>query len=235
MAEKKRIRAFLTDELPMLVMAVVTVIFAVLQKQHPVKTLPLLVSLVVAMLLAEIKRSAFLLGGINSLLYALAYFMNGLYFSAVYALLFSCPVQLWAWINWKNRQKRSGSAVELRLMKPRLLGGSLLATAAGWAVLYFVITPQLDQSAAFPALDAMVTVLGIYVSFLNVGCYVESQYISLFSQLIAIVMWTCMTVEQPDNITYLISGIYQMYRVIQGTVNWTRHYIKCKRQATVGE
>ena len=66
------------------------------------RILPLYVSLFVLIFSAKVNRYAFLIGGLNSILYAAVYFAYGLYGMAVYAFVFSFPIQMLSFFCWKN-------------------------------------------------------------------------------------------------------------------------------------
>lgn len=66
------------------------------------RILPLYVSLFVLIFSAKVNRYAFLIGGLNSILYAAVYFAYGLYGMAVYALVFSFPIQMLSFFRWKS-------------------------------------------------------------------------------------------------------------------------------------
>ena len=97
----------------MAITAVLITIAGIYYKQHPLHILPLYVSLVIGALQAKANRFASLLGGINSILYAIVYLYLGLYASALYAILFSCPVQLVTFVRWNQKY---GSSTVFRKM-----------------------------------------------------------------------------------------------------------------------
>ena len=67
------------------------------------KFIPLYVSLSVMLFQSEAKRIALLIGGINSILYAIVDYSYGLYASAVSDIVFSCLLQFLAFILWTKR------------------------------------------------------------------------------------------------------------------------------------
>ena len=67
---------------------------AVIFKQSVIRTIPLFVSLFIILLQTKANRFAYLLGGGNSILYAVSYVTMGLYGSALYAFCISFPLQI---------------------------------------------------------------------------------------------------------------------------------------------
>lgn len=158
-------KKFIKDNLFVLICAAITFVCvlsaAITFRQHPLKTLPLFVSLVVMLLQARVSRYAFLLGGLNSVLYALSYSLMGLYASAIYALVSSFPLQIITFINW--RRKTSGGVTELRKMSGGVRLLVLLGFALVWPAVYFTISslPGATQSA----LDVTGTLIGLLDRF----------------------------------------------------------------------
>lgn len=207
--------------------AVLIIVFAVLRGQSVIKTLPTLVTLAVQMLMVRANRFAFLLGGTNAVLYGIAYFTEGLYFSVVSAVLISAPIQLYSFISWsKNAQ---GGQTELKYLKKKHLAITLAVSAAGWMGCYFGLS-WLFAGQSYPLLDTYVFVMGITVSFLAAWRYIESQYLNIISSVISLVLWILLTARDPSNFNYIIISAYNLYRIIQASVVWTRKYYQSKKE-----
>ena len=67
---------------------------------HIFKTLPTIVTLFVQLLMMSANRYAFLLGGCNSVIYGIVYFMEGVPFSGISALVLSFLPQIYTFFNW---------------------------------------------------------------------------------------------------------------------------------------
>ena len=213
------------DYIPMFACASLILFFAIAGKQTVIKTLPTLVTLMVQLLLVHANRYAFLLGGINALIYGAAYWSEDLYFSVISSVLISAPIQIYSFFHW--RAHSGGLHTRLRLLPlPRLLV-ILLLTLGGWLALYFSCK-SLFETAAYPLWDSLLFVLGITVSLLAARRSVESQYINLISCVINIVIWILLTVKTPGNVNYVIISLYNLFRVAQAAVNWTRQYLRDK-------
>ena len=213
------------DYVPMFVCAALILFFAILKEQTVIKTLPTLITLVVQLLLVRANRFAFLLGAANSLIYGVAYWTEDLYFSMISTVLISAPIQIYSFFHW--RAHSGGLHTRLRLLPlPRLLI-ILLLTLGGWLMLYFSCK-SLFATAAYPLWDSLLFVLGITISLLVARRAVESQYINLISCVISIVIWILLTVRTPGDINYVIISFYNLFRVAQAAVSWTRQYLRDK-------
>ena len=79
------------------------VLTAVIFRQKFIKLLPCLISLFVMLLQSRANRYGYLLGGLNSLVYSVGYYMLGLYSSMTFAVVFSFPMQTATFIKWSRR------------------------------------------------------------------------------------------------------------------------------------
>ena len=154
--------------LPILITAAAITAAGLWFHQNFFRILPLYVSLFVMILSAQVNRYAFLLGGLNSILYAAVYFAYGLYGMAAYALLVSFPIQIVSFLRWKKHAYRS--SVELK----KLTGKQRVLAAAGftgiWVLLYLILK---QAGAAYVLLDNTVTLFGICISFLQMFAFLE--------------------------------------------------------------
>ncbi len=189
----------------MLLTAVSITVTGILYKQDFWRIIPLYVSLAVALLQSRVSRMSYLLGGLNSILYAVVYFSYGLYASAGYALLFSFPLQIVTFLNWSKN--RSGKTTLLRKLPGKarwlILSGLVLA----WLVLY-PLTAR--TGSEYFALDNAVTLLGILNSILSMLRYMEYTFLMLPGGLLSIALYITMLPKNPEQITYLVFTVYSL-------------------------
>lgn len=219
MLTKEKRKIFLVDTLPMILAGAGILIFSMLNKQHPVKTLPTLISLAVMLLAARANRYSYLLGAMNVLLYTVGYFMEGLVFSIVSAIFISFPMQMWTFFNWKRHT--TGRQVHFKRLNPRQWALSLGGLGVLWGLCMLFLRP-LFASAAHPGLDALMFVIDIISTLLTALVFVESQYIKAAGTLVYLVMWGAIVLEHPENANYLIIGFYNVWRVFQCAIVWTK-------------
>ncbi len=208
-------------------LAIVILYFAIVREQSFIKTLPTLVTLVVQLFLVRASRYAFLLGGANSLLYGLSYFSEGLYFSLVSAVLISAPIQFYSFFVWRKNADRKNP--DLRFLGVKRLGIAMGVSLLAWGGCYFGLS-GLFATAAYPLIDTYLFVMGITVSVLAARQFVDSQYINIISCLLSVVLWILLTVKNPANFNYIIISAYNLFRVSQAAVNWTKKYRKAKAE-----
>lgn len=219
----------LIDYLPMALAAAMIITFAVWKEQTFFKTLPTLITLGVQLLNVRVNRYAFMVGGINAVIYGIVYLTEGLYFSMISALVISAPLQLYSFINW-GRKRSANSKTELRFLSMRqriLVIGIILC---GWGVCYFGLS-GLFATARMPLPDTLTFSIGITVTVLAALRFIDSQYINIFSCTVSIIMWSIICASEPGNINYLIISIYNTFMIIKASVNWTRRYFEAHPRA----
>ena len=159
-----KMKRALIDYLPMALAAAMIITFAVWKEQTFFKTLPTLVTLAVQLLNVRVNRYAFLLGGINAVIYGIVYLTEGLYFSMISALAISAPIQLYSFLNW-SRKRSANKSTALRFLSLRqrvLVIGIILC---GWGICYFGLS-GLFATARMPLPDTLIFSIGITVSVL---------------------------------------------------------------------
>jgi len=180
-------------------------------QQEILRILPLYVSLVIGFLQAGANRYASLLGGFNSLLYAVVYFQLGLYASAGYALLFSCPVQLVTFVRW------SRNAYQHSTQFRRLSGRQRIWIAVTFLVCFLVLYIVLAAlGSEYQFLDNISSLLGILISILTMLAFIEYTWLMLPSGIISIFLNLATMQAHPDQMTYLIFSVYSMICVTRG-------------------
>ena len=132
------------------------------------KILPLFISLVVVMMQAKVNRFGYLLGGLNSILYAVIYISAAVYASAASALFFSFPVQLITFIRWQKHSYKQSTVLRKLSTKGRII--TLSAFLVFWGATLGILT-LIGSDFAF--LDTSVSLLGIGVSLLTMFAYKE--------------------------------------------------------------
>ena len=177
--------------------------------QYVLQMLPLFISLVVMFLQANVNRYAFLLGGFNSILYALSYVTMTLYTSAVYAILVSFPLQVITFINWNRKTK--DNKTELKTLS----GKQLLLLIAGCIVAWLLCLLIFSLlGSPYILLDNTVSILGIVATILCMIRFSEYTFFQIAGQIFTIALHTQGIINQlvagepPSKITYLVYAIY---------------------------
>ena len=190
--------------LPLLTAVTITVT-GIIFRQSFIRILPLYVSLIIGALQTRANRYAFLIGGANSVLYALVYVYLGLYASAGYALLFSCPLQIVSFVLW-NRKKR-GQSTRFRRMsnKCRIL------VATGFAAAFTVLSLVLRAAgSSHQLLDNLNTLIGILNTVLAMLAFVEYTWLVIPGGALNMALNIATMQTNPEQITYVVLSAYTL-------------------------
>ena len=191
-------------------------------KQDAWRMLPLYVSLFVALMNSRVIRYGPLVGGLNSVLYALVYFSYGLYSSAAYAFFVSMTLQIVTFIRWNKRPL--GNSTELR----RLRSWQRIAVAVALAVgvmFLCLITKNLSQ---YFWLDNIITSFGIVVTVLQMMSYIEFTHLGLCNGIFSILLYVLMLRNNPEQSTYLIFSLYSLTCTVMAVIFAERNMKKQK-------
>lgn len=193
--------------MPMFITAVLIAATGIIYRQPIFTLIPLFVSLVVNFLQSKVNRYAYLLGGLNSLIYAVVYiFFLKLYASAASAVLVSFTLQIATYILWKK--KPVGNATVFRKFTNLQRAGIAAVLVVVWLAVYFVIS---KTDANNSILDVTSTVLGTFVTIITLFAYIEYAPLMIVSALISLTLNCKIALADPGYITYIIYSLYCLY------------------------
>lgn len=141
----------------------------------------------------------------------LVYIYLGLYASAGYALLFSCPVQLLTFARWSKNRYKESTQFRLLSWKQRIV--IAVGFVAACAALCMILRAK---GSDYSLLDSLSSLLGILVSILTMLAYVEYTWLMLPSGIITICLDLSVTATHPEQITYVIYAFYSLICVTIG-------------------
>ena len=188
--------------------------------QSFLRMLPLFISLFVMLLQSKVNRYGFLLGGLNSLLYAAVYYYYGLYATAAYAVVFSFTLQVITFFRWKKRSYGKSTVFRKMTWWQRLLG------AAGFAAVWFGLVKVLSlfPEANYSLLDSAHSLLGATVTVLTLFAFIEYIGLQILSGVISVALYVTMLGEKPEQITYLIYAVYALICCVRAAVRIRKLY-----------
>lgn len=167
--------------------------------------IPLYVSLIVGMLQSRACRFSYLLGGINCIIYTVAYLSLGLYAMAAGALLFSCPIQLVTFWRWSRCSYKHST--EFRRLRPIHWGVGTAAFVGSFIMVQFVLR---IANSNYPTLDNLSTLVSLAVSLLSLLSFREYSWLMPVTCVINLILFFRMSMDDPAQITYLIYAINSM-------------------------
>lgn len=209
-----------TKKIMLLIAGALIVATSIITKQHPIRVLPLFVSLFVMLYQTEARRSAYLIGGLNAALYACIYFFYfKLYGNAISSILISCPLQIATFINWKKHAYKKSTYFKKMSTKMRvwLSIGSAAVFAAMFAILTAVGSP-------YAILDNASSILGTIITVIILFAYIEYAYLMPIHTLLALLLQIQVYMYDPTSLAYLIMAAYNFYCGISILITVRRLY-----------
>ena len=199
--------------------------FAIKYPHNLLNTVPLYVSIFVMLLQMRVNRYAFLLGGLNSLLYAAVYFYYGLYGSALYAVTVSFFLQIATFVSWKRKSYKKTATV-FKTLGAKKFSLFLILFTVCWLACYNIFK-RLGSSHTL--LDNSIMLIGIVTSVMTMLSYVEWTYFQLLSSVLSVALYVNMIYTNPEMSAYLVYSIYSLICTVGTLVNVRNVYKEQQR------
>ena len=191
----------------------------IVTKQKFFLMIPLFVSLFVMSFQSEANRLGALIGAMNSVLYTITYICMGVYASAASSFLFSLPLQLMTFFNWKKNAYKKTVIFKKMSTKMRII---FVATGLlAWAILAAVCHHLKYEYAVF---DSVNLLFGVVVPVLTMLAYIEYTYLWIVQAVTGLFLNVHMVSNDVSQLTYLIYGAYALYCVICAFINVQKFY-----------
>lgn len=210
-----------------LIMLCVVIASGIIQKQKFFYMLPLCISVFVMLFQSKANRYAYLLGGLNSLIYGAVDASLGLYASAVYDVAFSFSLQIITFFNWKKHA--SGNSVVFKKMSVKMRAITLLAFVFSAITLFIVL--RLAESK-YALLDNLASLLGLLVSILTMLAYIEYSYIWILNAALGVLLKLQVVMNDASQLSHLLFSMYSFCCVIMAFINVRKLYIQQQSDAT---
>ena len=204
---------------PMILAFFAILIFAIIFQEKFINVLPLFISLVVYFLKSKAHPFAFLLDALNSMIFVVIYYQQGLYGSVI-SISIGIVLAVLAFVRWKKNAYKQSTIFK----KMHTAGRIILAVVllAAWGVSCYALN---KMNGSQVALDGLVLVLGFLIPLLNVFAYVDVIPLNLLNQFIACVIWICVVIKgDMAKLTYVASTIYSVSMSIVQSIVWIKLY-----------
>lgn len=202
-----KLKSILKDPMKLVAVGLLILIVTtgIILKTHPIKVIPLCISCFVMLLQSKVNRFAFLVGGLNSILYGFSSILMQLYAGAASAFLVSFPLQILTFINW-NKNTHGGVTETKKLTTKKRIG--LFALMAGaWLVLYILFS---SLGSPFIVLDNTATVLGVVTTVLCMIRYSEYAILQFIGSLISLALNISVSLADITNVVSVFMTVYSL-------------------------
>lgn len=193
---------------------------AIIFKTPPINILPYYISLIIMALNAKANRYAFVMGGLNSILYGFVNLSFNLPGQAAYCFFFSFPVQIITFILYTRR--RYGNSTLFRKMR----WGMRALVALGFAICWIgTITVLRLLGGDYVILDTTITLFGLLITCLSMFAFIEAPFLNVFNSLISIAQFVNMMIDgKIERTPFLIFSVYSTTCVVLGLVRTIKLY-----------
>lgn len=163
------------------------------------------------------KRFGQVFGMINSILYAMIMYSNGLYGTAIYDIAYCFPLQIYTFFNWGRKDKEGKAVVQISRydVRQRIVIFTLLAIMI---VLYAYVANMLNIQ--FALVDGMSIILGAVGLWMTSKKKIEQWTVFITANIATIVMWSIKSIENIQNIPMLAMWIVYLINNSCGLYSW---------------
>lgn len=198
---------------------------AIVFKQSFFRILPLFISLFVMLLQSKVNTVGYLIGGINSILYAVVFIHYGIYASAAQAFFFSFPLQITTFFRWKKSAYGNSTVLRKLSTKQRIIG--ILGFVALWTAVSIILN---TVGGNYEMLDSAVSLLGIVCTILSMFAFCEYTYLKVISNFISVALYFSMLKDTPEQATYFVYSLYAVICCVREFTNAHKLYKKQRRE-----
>ena len=177
----------------------------IILKTHPIKVIPLCISCFVMLMQSKVNRFAFLLGGLNSILYGFSSILMQLYVGAASAFLVSFPLQIITFINWNKNTHNGVTETKKLTNKGRVLLFAIMSGA--WVVLFLIFS---GFGSPFIVLDNTASVLGVVTTVLCMIRYSEYAILQFIGSLITLALNVSVSLADISNLVSVFMTVYSL-------------------------
>lgn len=166
-----------------------------------------------------------LLGAVNSLLYGIIMYSNGVYGTSIYDIVYCIPMQIYTFFTWgKDKAGKDKLKVSRYTNRQRII---ILFATAIIIILYATIARKLNVQ--FALVDGFSIILGVLGLYMTSKKKIEQWYCFIISNLAMLGLWGIKCIESISNLpmlvmwlVYLVNNIYGLY-VWNSKLNHTKN------------
>lgn len=165
------------------------------------------------------KRSSFLLGMVNTVMYAWVAFQAKYYGEVMLNMLYYVPMNVVGWIAWKKHMDEDTG--EVKKTKLSLKGSALIYGLTAAAILgYGLVLKALG--GALPYIDSMSTVVSITAQILSVKRLREQWVLWIVVDIVTVIMWAVNFARGGETIATLAMWSVYLVNAFIMFVKWDR-------------
>lgn len=165
------------------------------------------------------KRSSFLFGTVNVLLYAYIAYGARYYGEVMLNLLYYFPMNFVGWFVWKKYMNdATGEVVKKRL--PAKKGAVVFTVTAGAVLVYGIFLKRLGGS--LPYVDSMSTVVSVAAQIMSVCRLTEQWILWIAVDIVTVIMWSINFAKGGESMATLLMWSVYLINAVFMYVRWNR-------------
>lgn len=165
------------------------------------------------------KRTAFIFGTVNVLLYAYTSFSAKYYGEVMLNLIYYFPMNFVGWRMWKKHMNsETGEVVKKRLSSEKRV--LIYAFTAAAIFIYGIILKKLGGS--LPYIDSMSTVISVTAQILAILRLTEQWLLWIVVDAVTIIMWSYTFITTGEGISMVVMWTLYLINGIIILIHWSR-------------
>ena len=165
------------------------------------------------------KRSSFILGMVNTVLYAWVAFRAKYYGEVMLNMLYYVPMNVVGWIAWKKHMNEDTG--EVKKTKLSLKGSALIYGLTAVAIVGYGLVLK-AMGGALPYIDSMSTVVSITAQILSVKRLREQWVLWIVVDIVTVIMWAVNFARGGETIATLAMWSVYLVNAFIMFVKWDR-------------
>ena len=165
------------------------------------------------------KRSSFILGMVNVVLYAWVAFQAKYYGEVMLNMLYYVPMNVVGWIAWKKHMNEDTG--EVKKTKLSLKGSALIYGLTAVAIVGYGLVLK-AMGGALPYIDSMSTVVSITAQILSVKRLREQWVLWIVVDIVTVIMWAVNFARGGETIATLAMWSVYLVNAFIMFVKWDR-------------
>lgn len=166
--------------------------------------------------IAKQTRYAYFFGMANVIMYSIVCNNKGLYISSLYNILYSFPVMIYGYINW--RRVKNSFTVKVFSNRKRVI----LAIGMIFAVCIFAFVSKNVFGGSNVLLDAIVSVSACVATFLMAKRYMEQWHLFIIANFFGVILFLVINLGNMKDVELLMMWSIYLVNSIYGLKEWKK-------------
>jgi nicotinamide mononucleotide transporter len=163
------------------------------------------------------KRSCYIVGLINTLMYAWISFGAKFYGEVMLNAIYYAPMQFYGWYVWSKNMNAETSEVNKRKMSATNRGILVLSILVGTLVYGFILQ---RLGGNLPYADSFTTVVSVIAMIISIQMCMEQWILWVFVNVVTICLWAFDFMSGNSNMATLLMWVVYLFNSVLMLVKW---------------